>query len=931
MSALESNCTLLIHNESDGTYTESALQEMLENKDEKVKIEGMKQLILLTINGQPMPKLLMGVIKYCLHTEHHIIKKLLLTYWEVVEKYSSDGKLLHEMILVCNAMKNNLQHPNEYIRGATLRFMTHIKAAEILESLIPSITANLEHRHSYVRKNAVLTVYTVYKAHPDLIPDGPELVDALLMKETNAACKRNAFLMLIECDVDRAVSYVAANIQSLTSQSESLQLLVLELIKKVCRTNSNAKSQFISVIFGLVNCPSNAVSFEAANTLVTLSAAPTAVRAAVTAYCQLLSTESDNNIKLIILGRLASLRRRSEKILQEMLMDVLRALNSPSIDIRKKTLDLAMDLVTPVNVEDVVGLLKKEIVKTDSKADVYRKLLVDAMRKCAVKFPDVVTSVIHLLMNYLGDDDNNGGLEVIYFVREIVSEYPQLKNDVLTKLVQNFDQIQSSMVFRVTLWIFGEYIDGDLCESTVAHLKDALAPLPLIKSKKMAEPAEGEAAAGSAPQAGGAPVVLSDGTYASTSAVEEKAVADDGEIGSSLRKAIVDGDYFLAVAYGSAITKIALKVLKSKNGPAVNEMTSEVMLALVSILRLGHHPDAAKPIDADAQLHLLLCIRVLLAPEHLGAGFAANSREAFDKMLEAERKKGKSTDEKKEIEKLTEADDLISIQQLKNTGGDVFFDDGVSDLNAAVGLSKSADKSKLSRIYQLTGFADPVYAEAELTVLEYDIVLDILVINQTDTTMQNLAVEISTSGDLKVVERPATTTLAPYASTRVRTSIKVTSTESGIIFGNIVYDSSSGQNQKVVIINNINIDVMDYIFPATCSDTAFRSMWAEFEWENKVAVNTDIAGNLNEYLEHILKITNMACMTPQAIMSGSCKFLAANLYARSIFGEDALLNLSVEAQEGGKISGYIRIRSKTQGIALSLGDKITSQQRKLTK
>ena len=76
MSALESNCTLLIHNESDGTYTESALQEMLENKDEKVKIEGMKQLILLTINGQPMPKLLMGVIKYCLHTEHHIIKKL---------------------------------------------------------------------------------------------------------------------------------------------------------------------------------------------------------------------------------------------------------------------------------------------------------------------------------------------------------------------------------------------------------------------------------------------------------------------------------------------------------------------------------------------------------------------------------------------------------------------------------------------------------------------------------------------------------------------------------------------------------------------------------------------------------------------------------------------------------------------------------------
>ena len=63
-------------------------------------------------------------------------------------------------------------------------------------------------------------------------------------------------------------------------------------------------------------------------------------------------------------------------------------------------------------------------------------------------------------------------------------------------------------------------------------------------------------------------------------------------------------------------------------------------------------------------------------------------------------------------------------------------------------------------------------------------------------------------------------------------------------------------------------------------------------------------------------------------MEGS-NFLAANLYARSVFGEDALVNVSVEKKEDGdgKIGGYIRIRSKTQGIALSLGDRITAVQR----
>ena len=43
----------------------------------------------------------------------------------------------------------------------------------------------------------------------------------------------------------------------------------------------------------------------------------------------------------------------------------------------------------------------------------------------------------------------------------------------------------------------------------------------------------------------------------------------------------------------------------------------------------------------------------------------------------------------------------------------------------------------------------------------------------------------------------------------------------------------------------------------------------------------------------------------------------------SFTGEDALANLSVERSEAGSITGHVRIRSKTQGIALSLGDRIT--------
>ena len=61
---------------------------------------------------------------------------------------------------------------------------------------------------------------------------------------------------------------------------------------------------------------------------------------------------------------------------------------------------------------------------------------------------------------------------------------------------------------------------------------------------------------------------------------------------------------------------------------------------------------------------------------------------------------------------------------------------------------------------------------------------------------------------------------------------------------------------------------MDYIQPDTCTDAEFRKMWAEFEWENKIAVTTNI-GEVGAYLDHILESTNMKCLTPKQVSCDS--------------------------------------------------------------
>ncbi len=55
----------------------------------------------------------------------------------------------------------------------------------------------------------------------------------------------------------------------------------------------------------------------------------------------------------------------------------------------------------------------------------------------------------------------------------------------------------------------------------------------------------------------------------------------------------------------------------------------------------------------------------------------------------------------------------------------------------------------------------------------------------TDDTLQNCTLELATLGDLKLVERPPSIVLGPQDFTNIRASIKVASTENGVIFGNI--------------------------------------------------------------------------------------------------------------------------------------------------
>lgn len=212
-------------------------------------------------------------------------------------------------------------------------------------------------------------------------------------------------------------------------------------------------------------------------------------------------------------------------------MDVLQILSSSAdMEVRRKAISIVLSMTSSRNVEDVVMFFKKQLQKTQEgdfeKAADYRQLLIQSIHVTAIRFSEVAASVVHALMEFLGDSNNPSALDVVAFVREVVEKFPSLRATVTEKLIATLPEIKSGKVFRGVLWILGEYIETvQDVHSAMQEVRKVIGEVPILASeqKLLDEAREGidtavderdkETTAG-----GGKPRVLADGTYATESA-----------------------------------------------------------------------------------------------------------------------------------------------------------------------------------------------------------------------------------------------------------------------------------------------------------------------------------------------------------------------------------------------------------------------------
>ena len=230
--------------------------------------------------------------------------------------------------------------------------------------------------------------------------------------------------------------------------------------------------------------------------------------ASASCLISLILQEPSNNVKMIVLERVALLHSKHEHVLDELVMDILCVLASPDMEVRRKALAIALEMISSRNVEEVVGFLKKELVKTldgqfekvgsssrECGAELtclclqnpeYRQLLIQTIHTCAIKHSEVASNVVHVLMEFLGDANNASAVDVIAFVREVVEKFPALRSGIVEKLLSTFNEIKSGKVFRGALWIVGEY--GNTVEDikeTMQQIRKVLGEVPILASEQV--------------------------------------------------------------------------------------------------------------------------------------------------------------------------------------------------------------------------------------------------------------------------------------------------------------------------------------------------------------------------------------------------------------------------------------------------------------
>ena len=789
-----------------------------------------------------------------------------------------------------------------------------------------------------------------------LFPDAPEAIFEALASETDVHCQQAGLSILADSDLRLAESFIES-VASHAVVDASLQLSIIVCLRKLL---SEALSQGDHVrtdqFYSLMNkfledsTWSSMAKYEIVNSLLHISnldLAPESIVKLIGALLSIAVHESDNLCKLMVLtSLLETLKKYPLQYPDAFACDCLQLLQCGFYQVRASAIECAILLMTRSNasasLESIAShLLSQSISHKDKNQVAYLTKILRSVTQIVKMYPGpsiaecALCQVLLPFSELLKSEDSEVQSEATKALKEILDTAGSQVCAVMLPRLLKENLKRSTLDCKsasVILWMMGEYLSADIEKLTMAinTIKSSLGPLPLSVD---VQPEDDESEI-SEPKKSLAPRILQDGTYATDSKYTSGS-AGLKELGSHpLRSLLHRGEYVVGQSLAQAFLKTFAKF---PNSNEINKLKAEALILLSEVLKFSLDPRTGekKVLEQDVYETLIGAIKVIAssnASNNLLSLYAQTPK--YLASSETEAKKNSTASKPGACTPPNFCFDL-----LKCAGPSTGSLDAIEE-NLRLSKSQrhflggsSSDSSSLKKIIQLTGFSDPVYAEAFVSISGTDVVIDSLLVNQTtEETFNNLCLDFALIGSMKIIEKPQSICLLPAGFATLKTVIRLSSNDcASLINGTITYVSNVpgspnvNTNEDSITLASIAMNPVDFIIPSIEKPASFdfSKLWVLLEWENKINVtNTARYENSHQVLNALLKETGLELKTPRnSLGSADCDYLAANVAGSSVFGDDILANVCLEKGENG-ITGHVRLRSQSQGMALALGDFI---------
>ena len=844
-----------------------------QNSDIEKKASALKSLIKFQASGEyPPEKLIITIINYVMPSKDHDIKKLLFLYFEIVETRDRKGELKPIFLLICDAISKDLTHPNEYIRSAALRFISRFEEPNLISTLTSFVTQSLRHNNPYVRRHAVVAIGRIHLKWPNLAPDAPSDIVDLLRTETDAACKRVAFLVL--CDISRelATEFLDEIVEgSLLKLSQPMQLTATSLIKTLC--SDKRKAIYLPPLLELLESPSAAVKMEAALTLLNLTESTTASQAAFSTLCNLMQTIPNSSLQLSIADQIEKLLPTHMSVSQSVVSELLVSLKAKAI--RSKILNFIPKLTNLSNANEITLSLIHHFSNASTlrnneneKQDCidFMRLILQTLKTISSNYPIVLKSIFEGIKSFITDSDIQISYDTLLLLRDYGHHYPEIKEIIANQIENLLEFLRSSRVIRTAIFTLSIYTNNPKSIDSICDT--------FTKGKESKEINQ-EATT----------IVLADGTYVTRLTDETSTSIDPSEL--------ILNDKFLGASISICLARIICRINNCNISKALNFIEKLISLPgpCLEQRRLSFSYTAIQQYKDETIKNLLI----------------KESEDLFNDFIKSQQNLFIVKPVTSQSNSLISIDERISFGTLLGKK----FDSPIKQTKKYI--------QKTGLLWQMTGTSDPIFCECRTNSTKFDISLEFRLLNQTNQVLNGVHLELNCVGRLELIDRPAPLSLSPNTSETVKFSVKVTSAEAGRVFGSIVYELKDKPERQFLPLAVLTVASSDYMEALNIDPLEFRRKWDAFEWEKKIPIHST-NNSLKLFIE---KICNSFKLKVIGGIDDDLPFITSNLYSKSYFGEEVLVNINVELKNNNVI-GFIRLRTDSQNMAISFSKLILS-------